>query len=72
LCERRKRALAKRKKIFGQIKARPMDGRSMRGKSLETTNRLMVVGAGAILLRTGFALDIGSLLESIPATGISM
>jgi len=34
--------------------------------------RLMVVGSGAILLRTSFALDIGSLPESIAATGISM
>jgi hypothetical protein len=27
---------------------------------------------GAISLRTSFALDIGTVLESIPATGISM
>ena len=33
--------------------------------------RLMVVGSGAISLRTSFALDIGTLLESIPATGNS-
>jgi len=34
--------------------------------------RLMVVGSGAISLRTSFALDIGTLLESIPATGNSV
>jgi hypothetical protein len=32
----------------------------------------MMVGSGAISLRTRFALDIASLLENIPATGISM
>jgi hypothetical protein len=49
-----------------------IDGLSIGGESLETTNRLMIVGSRTISLRSSFALDIASLLESMPATGNSI